>query len=58
MRIHVPFDETKKQKILRLFREDTQAWHQNFWSRHNINFKKVNKQLISIQIIKLLVYEK
>lgn len=34
--------ETALQQRLREFQDETQAWNQEFWAEHNMNFIRVN----------------
>ncbi|ESO02537.1 hypothetical protein HELRODRAFT_66220, partial [Helobdella robusta] len=38
--------ESKREEELRIFREDTQAWNQEFWRKHNDNFTMMKKEYI------------
>ena len=53
IRFHVPPNETPLEKEYRLLREDTQKWHQEFWSNHNRNFFKVFPVLYQLFFIAL-----
>ncbi|XP_014242021.1 apoptogenic protein 1, mitochondrial [Cimex lectularius] len=40
---HVPKNETTVEKELRLRRQKVQAWHEDFWTKHNTAFIKERK---------------
>lgn len=41
VQFYIPGDEMSAEKDLRLKREDTQKWNQEFWAKHNRSFIQV-----------------